>query len=218
MRHNKGFTLVELLAMLVVLAILMGVAVPNITGILGSQRVNTMKADAMNLAEAAKIKVAKDTTIDKPTTGQCLVFSLDSLDDNDDFGTGPNGGVYNNYESFVIYTRVSTGGTTTKFKYYVRLVEETKDSKIGFKLVDSDTIKDLTGKNIEKITTLYGLSADRTDSATKLGTTFNAASTPACTAGIKYYAHIKRCVEENGFYYDKNGNSVSEAVYNTSCS
>ena len=38
MKNNKGFTLVELLAMLVVLGILIGISVPNITGILNQQR------------------------------------------------------------------------------------------------------------------------------------------------------------------------------------
>ena len=49
MNKRKGFTLVELLAMLVVLGILMAVAIPNITGILGNQRVNGLKADAESL-------------------------------------------------------------------------------------------------------------------------------------------------------------------------
>ena len=37
---NRGFTLVELLAMLVVLGILMAVTIPNITGILNQSKEN----------------------------------------------------------------------------------------------------------------------------------------------------------------------------------
>ena len=40
MKNNKGFTLVELLAMLVVLGILIGVAIPNIVGMVENQRIN----------------------------------------------------------------------------------------------------------------------------------------------------------------------------------
>lgn len=50
---NKGFTIVELLAVIVVLAILILVAVPNITGIIqsSSNQANTIMED--NLKEAA---------------------------------------------------------------------------------------------------------------------------------------------------------------------
>ena len=55
--NNKGFTLVELLAMLVVLAILMGIAIPNITGILANNKVNVMKADASKMTDGAFSKI-----------------------------------------------------------------------------------------------------------------------------------------------------------------
>lgn len=225
MKNKKGFTLVELLAMLVVLGILMVVAIPNMNGILGNQRLNGYKQDAENLVEAAKIKVAKDTTIDKPAVGQCLYFSLDSLDDNDDFTTGPNGGEYLRYESMVIYTREITAGTTSQLKFYVRLVEKKDDNNyLGFALRESSEIKNLKNKDIDKITStqLYGVNADRAGSLTKLNTRFNTESGSVMkkcnSATSKYYTHIKKCIIENGIYYGSNGNAVSEAVYNAECS
>ena len=153
---KKGFTLVELLAMLVVLGILIGITIPNMNGILKNQRVNTLKADAANMAEKAKIKVAKDNEMGKPGIKDCFVLTLDYLNDNDDFNKGPNGGSYDKYDSFVIYTREESVNRTTKFKFYVRLVEETATSRIGFDLVDSDEIDDLKKDNIVELAD-YGL-------------------------------------------------------------
>lgn len=224
MKNIKGFTLVELLAMLVILGILMAVAIPNMNGILGNQRLNGYKQDAENLVEAAKIKVAKDTTIDKPSTGQCYYFTLDSLDDNDEFSKGPNGGEYLRYDSMVIYTRELVSGTTTTMKYYVRLVEKKDDSNyLGFALKESSVIKDLKNKDIDKITStqLYGVNADRTGSLNTLKTKFpsGGANKPKCNETTsRYFTHIKKCIIENGIYYGNSGAEVSEAVYNAECS
>ena len=54
MKNNKGFTLVEVLAMLVVLGIIIGVTVPNITGILNSQKTNLIAEDGIKMIENAK--------------------------------------------------------------------------------------------------------------------------------------------------------------------
>ena len=45
MKNNKGFTLVEVLAMLVVLGIIIGVTVPKITGIFNNQKNNLISED-----------------------------------------------------------------------------------------------------------------------------------------------------------------------------
>ena len=60
---NKGFTLVELLAMLVVMGILIGIAIPNISGIVGKQKENAFKSDINSLVERVKVKVAKEPKI-----------------------------------------------------------------------------------------------------------------------------------------------------------
>ena len=156
---NKGFTLVELLAMLVVLGLLIGISIPNINGILKNQRLNVIKTDATNMAEKAKAMVVKDPLVTKPKNGECLIFTLDYLNDDEDIGKGPNGGDYYPYDSFVIYTREGN-----QYKYYVRLVENTGNGNYGFNRVNVNDISELKNDNIIKITGIYGLSKNKANS------------------------------------------------------
>lgn len=157
MKNNKGFTLVELLAMLVVLGVLMGVTIPNITGILEQSKKNSFIQDATKMVESAKIKIATHKTgydkIPKIAAGQCVVFTLDYLNDNEDIGKGPNDGTYLDYESFVIY-KLEENPETAKLekKYYVRLVEKKSQGKYsGIDLKEYSEIEHNTVK-IESIT------------------------------------------------------------------
>ena len=173
MKKKNGFTLIELLAMLVVLGVLIGITIPNITGILGTQRINAFKADANSLVERAKIKVEKDPLVDKPKTDECLVLTMDYLNDNDDFGSAPYGGLYHSWDSFVIYTKKEVSTGVYKYKYYVRLVEEfdgkyysldVKKDDAHLSLVDVDDINDLKVSNYVVIEDVYGLSRNKIQS------------------------------------------------------
>ena len=60
LKNRKGFTLVELLAVIVVLAIVMGLAVVAITGVLDNARKATFAADAKSFLEGAHSLVNAD--------------------------------------------------------------------------------------------------------------------------------------------------------------
>ena len=182
MRNQKGFTLVELLAMLVILGILMAVTIPNITGILGNSRLNKTKNDATQIVETAKTRIAKDSSIGKPKVRECLILTLNFIDDNEEFTTGANGGTYNEFESYVLYTREGS-----KYKYYIRLVEEEDSGNIGIPLRDSTTIDKIKSDDIKKISTMYGLSKNRDASINALRGQSEVIS--KCPDGIKYYVH-----------------------------
>ena len=170
MKNNKGFTLVELLAMLAVLAILMGIAIPNIVGMVSNQRLNVIRSDAIKMVDTAKVKLSKDKYITKPKNNECVVFSLDYLNDNGNFDKGPNGGDYNQYDSFVLLTKVNKGYNTWEYKYYVRLLEKRKENEyFGIKFIASDEIRETTSSNISKIVGDYGLTeGDPTGNANKV--------------------------------------------------
>ena len=156
--NNKGFTLVEILAMLVVLGILMAVAIPNITGIMRNNRLNGYKGDAKQMVEKTNIMVSKTKSIKKPEIGECLIFTLDYLNTNDDLTAGPNGGLYDQEESFVVYTRQGQ-----KYNYYVRLIEEVDGNRLGMDFVKSDLIDNLTTEDIDEVSETYGISKTNTE-------------------------------------------------------
>ena len=66
--NNKGFTLVELLAVIVVLAIVMGLAVVAITGVLDNARKATFVADAKQFLEGAR-NLVNSADMDSMLTG-----------------------------------------------------------------------------------------------------------------------------------------------------
>lgn len=121
-KNNKGFTLIELIASMVILGLLMAITVPNIVGILKQNKNNVYTEDANKLISAAKYKISSNNKgIDKPKAeGSCTVYTLGFLD-NSEFNSPPNGGVYLKENSFVVIKKVGNS-----YKYYVRLVERKK--------------------------------------------------------------------------------------------
>ncbi|WP_353948052.1 prepilin-type N-terminal cleavage/methylation domain-containing protein [Sporolactobacillus sp. Y61] len=59
-KDQKGFTLVELLAVIVILAIIAAIAVPIITNVISGQREKANYQDALNIIHAAKLYNAEN--------------------------------------------------------------------------------------------------------------------------------------------------------------
>ncbi len=210
---KNGFTFVELLAMLTVIGIIMLVAIPNISGMLKNQRLGSLKTDAMSMVEAAKSKASKDRLMLKPKVGECIVFPLNYLDDNENIIKGPNGGLYDQFDSIVVYTRVGN-----KYKYYVRLIEIYNNKKIGVSLIDSITIDSLKSGDISEINDNIGLTKNdnRSTAINKLESF--ASLTAKCNNVVGYYSGGNYCVYYNGIYYDDEGNQVSASRFEQVCS
>ena len=216
---KNGFTFIEILAMLVIIGIIMIVAVPNISGMIKNQRLDFYKHDAISMVESAKMKVKKEKTLVKPKEKDCIVFSLNYLDENDNIVTGPNGGTYDKFDSVVVYTRLGS-----KYVYYVRLVENYKGKRTGIQLVNSTEINSLKTMNITEMDDNIGLvKTDRSETALSKLSSF-AEITSKCNIPIKaYYSGGNYClVIENphseNLYYDDEGNRVSKDVYEERCS
>ncbi|MEK3764355.1 type II secretion system protein [Solibacillus sp. FSL K6-4121] len=62
LKNQKGLSLVELLAVIVILGIVSAIAVPSIGGIIENSRYNAVKSDAINILNAANLYFADDFT------------------------------------------------------------------------------------------------------------------------------------------------------------
>lgn len=64
LKNEKGLTLVELLAVIVILGIIAAIAVPSIGGVIDNTRIKASKADAINAIEAAKLYFVENSDKD----------------------------------------------------------------------------------------------------------------------------------------------------------
>lgn len=75
--YRKGFTLVELLAVIVVLAIILLIAVPNVLGIINNAKDGAFKSTAKIAASTAKTQALPNEWL--PNEKECIVVRLSSL-------------------------------------------------------------------------------------------------------------------------------------------
>lgn len=61
MKNNKGFTLVETIAVIIILGVILSIAVPSITNVVKSTNKNRMISDAETFASKAKEMYESDT-------------------------------------------------------------------------------------------------------------------------------------------------------------
>ncbi len=136
MKNKKGFTLVELLAAIVILGLLVTFAFPTITRMVFKSREKIYIADAQKLVAQAEYRLrANNTEIEKPDPGNCIVLSLLYLD-NQDFENSPYEGAYQREKSFVVVKN-----TGSELQYSVMLVEKKKDGNYrGVYLVTNDKL------------------------------------------------------------------------------
>ena len=142
-KKNKGFTLVELLATIVILGILAAVSMPTVLNLLSKNTKKVYVNDAIKLISQAEYKVrAASTNIQKPNDGDCIVMSLIYLN-NSDFDNPPNKGEYIKGASYVVIK--NNGGN---LEYAATIVEKMKNG--GFRGVKLATSDELSGKNSNK--------------------------------------------------------------------
>ena len=128
LKNQKGFTLVELLAVIVILGIIGAIAVPSIAGIIDNSKKDAHIANAQQMVSAARLAVAaNDVTFNSTTSGTPAVttttstLTLTQLTDLGYLETGlkdPDGGNYTEADSKVVITKTGTGAWT----YAVSLV------------------------------------------------------------------------------------------------
>ena len=147
--NNKGFTLVELIGSMVILGLLMLVVVPNVVGLMNSNRQTVYIEDAKKLVNIAKSKVSMHK-ISTLADNQCAFLGLGYLD-NSEFDNPPNGGCYDVNSSFVI---IKKNDTTHEYDYYVQLAELYEGKYNG--ILEPTDIKNITKDTIKQDSTLSG--------------------------------------------------------------
>ena len=135
--NNKGFTLVELLATISILAIIMLIAIPNVVGVVQKSRNKTYVEDAKKMISLAKYKVKSDVKIKDALGYGSVCISLNYLDSGKEIKDAPNGGEYDTEKSYVLVEK----NYDNSYYYSVQLLENDKDSNIqGLNEISSEVL------------------------------------------------------------------------------
>lgn len=78
MKNNKGFTLVETIAVIIILGVVLSIAVPSITNVVKSTNKNRMISDAETFISEVKEYVESDTIGNTPSHNKYTLGSIKS--------------------------------------------------------------------------------------------------------------------------------------------
>lgn len=83
--NKKGFTLVELLAVIVILAIILAIAIPGIGNIINTAKRGAFESDVKMMLKDIELKTFQstiDTTVTPPAEGNFSAFTYGGVDAN----------------------------------------------------------------------------------------------------------------------------------------
>lgn len=93
LKNERGLTLIELLAVIVILGIIAAIAVPSIGKIIDNSKKDAQVAEALQIINAAKLSYASDSSVTSWENSSSLSEFLDNVDD-DDFTVTYSAGSY----------------------------------------------------------------------------------------------------------------------------
>lgn len=138
LKNDKGFTLVELLAVIVVLAIVMGIAAVAITNVLDSTRKNAFVASAKQYIAGAKTLVNADQVEIMmggtsayapkcPATGSAAkpIYVKDIPTEGGDADKSSYGNKWNKTASYVLVVATAAGSGNCTYAYHIYLTDDT---------------------------------------------------------------------------------------------
>lgn len=77
--NNKGFSLVELIIVIAIMAVLMGVLAPQLIGKIEESKIQSDRSAMSEVANAIKIAMAKESVYDKVTDGTTVTVGGGSV-------------------------------------------------------------------------------------------------------------------------------------------
>lgn len=105
--NKNGFTLVELLATMVILAIISAIAIPNVVKIMVSNKKEKVLNDGLTLIAQAKKKVTSDIDLRNELDEFGREYNLQNLDKYSDLVLDPDGKEYNRTGSYVKISKIN---------------------------------------------------------------------------------------------------------------
>lgn len=109
MKNNKGFTLVETIAVIIILGVVLSIAVPSITNVVKSTNKNRMISDAETFISEVKEYVESDTIGNTPNDNK---YTLEDIKGKTKLSKSPYGEEYkkNSYVDITNYSVCLTDG------------------------------------------------------------------------------------------------------------
>ena len=80
--NGNGFTLLELLAVIVILAIILAIAIPSITSLINSSKKNTFESNSKMIFSSLRLKALEDNNFDPTTINETNIKSILNIDDS----------------------------------------------------------------------------------------------------------------------------------------
>lgn len=149
-KNSKGFTMVEIIAVVAILGILIMVTMPRLLNLVTSSKDEIYVQDAKKLIAQARYVMGKNSNeIEKPMAGNYIVLSLNYLGSTN-FSSPPNGGSYLTEASFVVVKNVQKPDSDIEdFKYSAVLIESAKEGFYrGIKMSSEEELNTNSAKTL----------------------------------------------------------------------